>query len=698
MTRVLAISLLALGSCVRVEGQLAPAATPTAPAADAPWRVGAQVVDITPPVGYGMAGHAIEARTSVGVWTRLRAQAIAIEDRDGTPVVLIAADLWAIPAGLPDAVTERLQTEHGLSTLGRAQVVLAATHTHHGPGHFHTAPGYADHAGSEPGFDAVLFEWLADRLASAAAEAYAARRPATLEHHTVAVPSLARNRSLSPLLQNPEAQALLDRNLGLPGCEHPDNATWADLEHAADPCHAVDPTLDTVVARDAETDRVLAVAAVFGVHATAMPNRTPVYHGDLFGIAARHAQAQLRANGDQDAVVAVFNGPEGDVSPNWRTQGRGATKALGHGLGEAVTASLSTDGQTLRGTVGYGLALAPLSQTAVTHPTTVEPGHTGRRALPGRSQFGGAEDGRTRMAKHGVDEGRTVRRARRKGHGAKRPAVPPPLVALLHPAAHFPSVVPIGLVELGPLAVVTLPGEVTTVMGQRIEQRVTRARPHAGPTIGIGLAGEYLSYFTTPEEYDLQHYEGASMMYGRLAGEALAEAAEQLAHERRVDGDGTFAYRGRGRTSISTLGRKVRRAAKTATAAVLDTLQTDRSVSVTFDDIPAQWDAPSGHTTPRIRVEAFTDERGWMRITDDEDDTLVTHVTRSTRARWTWAAHWLEPFAPLDSAATAFRFRIQRMDGTLTCSTPFELQPDTASLRLKTAACAASSGHDNVSR
>jgi neutral ceramidase len=236
---------------------------------------------------------------------------------------------------------------------------------------------------------------------------------------------------------------------------------------------------------------------------------------------------------------------------------------------------------------------------------------------------------------------------------------------------------------------VTLPGEVTTVMGQRIEQRVSAARTHHGPTIGIGLAGEYLSYFTTPEEYDLQHYEGASMMYGRLAGEAMAEAAEQLARERRVDGTGDYRYRGRGSTSVAALGRKVRRAAKGSTEAVHDTLETQQTATVTFDDLPAQWDSPSGHTTPRVRVEAFAAERGWVHITDDEDDTLVTHVTATARARWTWAATWLEPFAPLDLGAHTFRFSIERTDGTRTCSTPFELARanPTVALRLESAAC-----------
>jgi len=48
-----------------------------------------------------------------------------------------------------------------------------------------------------------------------------------------------------------------------------------------------------------------------------------------------------------------------------------------------------------------------------------------------------------------------------------------------------------------------------------------------------GLANEYLQYFTTPEEYDRQHYEGGSTLYGPLSSNLLrgelAELSRRLA-------------------------------------------------------------------------------------------------------------------------------------------------------------------------
>ena len=59
----------------------------------------------------------------------------------------------------------------------------------------------------------------------------------------------------------------------------------------------------------------------------------------------------------------------------------------------------------------------------------------------------------------------------------------------------------------------------TVGMGSRVRDAVrTRpaARRHERVVIS-GLANEFLQYFVTPEEYDRQHYEGGSQLYGRTA-------------------------------------------------------------------------------------------------------------------------------------------------------------------------------------
>lgn len=62
-----------------------------------------------------------------------------------------------------------------------------------------------------------------------------------------------------------------------------------------------------------------------------------------------------------------------------------------------------------------------------------------------------------------------------------------------------------------------LPGEFTTMAGRRLRaevKRLTKERGQEVQSILCGLSNIYTSYVTTPEEYEIQRYEGASTIYG----------------------------------------------------------------------------------------------------------------------------------------------------------------------------------------
>lgn len=88
--------------------------------------------------------------------------------------------------------------------------------------------------------------------------------------------------------------------------------------------------------------------------------------------------------------------------------------------------------------------------------------------------------------------------------------------------AHFPydwqpHIVPLQVFTLGDVMMFGLPGELTTMAGRRLRaevQRVTKERGVQVQTILCGLSNSYSSYVTTPEEYDIQRYEGASTIFG----------------------------------------------------------------------------------------------------------------------------------------------------------------------------------------
>jgi neutral ceramidase len=68
-------------------------------------------------------------------------------------------------------------------------------------------------------------------------------------------------------------------------------------------------------------------------------------------------------------------------------------------------------------------------------------------------------------------------------------------------------------------------------MGSRVRAAVLDATRGAGINRAIisGLANEYLQYFTTPEEYQWQAYEGGSTLYGRFSSNMLQFADVDLA-------------------------------------------------------------------------------------------------------------------------------------------------------------------------
>jgi neutral ceramidase len=71
----------------------------------------------------------------------------------------------------------------------------------------------------------------------------------------------------------------------------------------------------------------------------------------------------------------------------------------------------------------------------------------------------------------------------------------------------------------------------TVEAGKRIRNAVVEATKGAGITRAIisGIANEYIQYLTTPEEYQRQHYEGGSTLFGKNESLLLQAADVDLA-------------------------------------------------------------------------------------------------------------------------------------------------------------------------
>ncbi|HEU4408170.1 MAG TPA: neutral/alkaline non-lysosomal ceramidase N-terminal domain-containing protein [Polyangiaceae bacterium] len=537
--------LIALGALLACHGRGpdTPPAPPAPPALEGEgYHAGVARADITPPPHLALFGHGPEGRIATGFRLRLRCAAFVLA-QGRELVALVPCDLAAPSLALHREVGEQLARRGVPVPLDR--LLLMATHTHAGPAHYFEARRYSGSFSSyAPGYDPRVVEFLGERIAAAVAEAYGRLAPACLSWRRDELAGLTFNRSY----------AAFARNRGAGGGEAPALARAAEQERAlsrgggpATPAaaeRAVDAEI-SVLRVDARAPgaascgpgaaRPLGAFAVFGMHPTAIPNTNELYHGDVFGFAARAAEACLvegearpegapwrceaRGPREGEPVVGIANGVEGDLSPKAAFQSVAEARRLGRLLGRKIVELVEDrEGRF------PALARGPLDRAYwELRLPGARLGAGAREALCPTAELGvaaggGARDGPTRLRLL-TEANAGYRLARPHGcHGVKLP-----LTSYGADAEHdFPRLGPVALVRVAGGAIATAPGELTTVTGQRVREAV-RARlgeaPAALPV--VGLTNSYLQYFATGAEYELQLYEGASTLYGPRSSDFL---------------------------------------------------------------------------------------------------------------------------------------------------------------------------------
>lgn len=519
---VVALASLVMSACASAKITVEqPPFSPSPPASV--FRAGAAEVDITPPPGAPLWGYATfsAAPAARGYRTRLEARTIVLEGPEGGRVALVQTDLGATSWLLHRKVAERLAP----LGIGPDRLMIAAIHTHAGPGGFFGDEFYNLFGAGAPGFDPMILDWLVTKIAESVQTSVARLAPAAVGLATVHAPAASENRSA----------AAFRRNL-CPGC-------------GSVPLPEVDDRLrvlrvDRVVGGHMEP---MAAFALFAVHSTAVSEHNDLYHGDVHGYAARYFASLVRRDYRAPTFVAPFaNGAEGDVSPTKREQSFAEAERVGFYLGtQAYAAYRSLDGRLT-------------TNVDVTHAyreLVLAGGHTSQgdvcnEGVVGVSTMAGAEDGPSAFRdKFGIYEGH--HRKKPQGcQGYKLPAAGFIQRLALRPSAlmvapgSMPIIAPFQVVALhardataddDPIAVyATVPGEPTTAVGFAIAERVAGAFGGAAlvstdKVAVVGLANAYLGYFTSTAEYAAQHYEGGSTFFGPLQSLFAAEQLEASA-------------------------------------------------------------------------------------------------------------------------------------------------------------------------
>ena len=509
----------------------APAAVPTGLG----FRAGAAATDITPPMGTWTAGWgpSVVPRRAVNFVSRLFARVLVLDDGAGERVALIAADLHAGSRYLCERIAG-LTADQGFH-VGR--VVLAGAHNHAGPGNLYANPYFDMFATSYPwvrGFHRELADDLCERIADAVKAACAQLRPARVGHGVTSVWNWTVNRSLEAALNDFRGQSTDDVRARLSELWNaPREVT--ELERLF-----VDPRVQMIAAVGVDGAPIGAFSTFAG-HAALLAREHGALGGDWFGVAQQSAEGVLHARTGNRPIIGLAAGAIGDVDP--RPPGMSLPELL-----QKRQASLS-DNLALVKQHGLRLGAALVEAfEAATRDTTqpklsvrfVEetirgdrvPTHRGPVRLPdepriGASTLAGSELGRGSL-REGIRDDDPAH-----ANDPHWPKVDDDFaMGLIQPVLdtlqYFPVTLPLRLVQVGEVALVGLSGEPTTWLAHRLSEVVP------GKVMVAGTCGDYSGYFTSGREYELQHYEGASTLWGRYTERWLHQAIDRLAKAQPV--------------------------------------------------------------------------------------------------------------------------------------------------------------------
>jgi len=441
-------------------------ATPGA-ATDPALRIGTAEVDITPPLGYRMAGYFYE-RLNTGTKDPLKAKAIVFE-QGSQRAALVFCDLIGVPSNLTSKARQDAERATGIPA---ANISIAATHSHTGPLFYGgMARILHERAEAAKGKDPQDFDFsalLADRLVMAIQHAASRTQPASLWGGRAEETELSFNRRF--LMKDGSVRTN-------PGSLNP------EIVKTTGP---IDPDLSILAVHREE--RILAALTVFALHCDTTGGTE--YSADYPG----HLERELRASWG-DGLISLFGaGTCGNINHlDVSRKERRSAREIGVRLGQDVLAALPN--------------LKPLTPSLSMRSARVD--CPAQRRTPEEVARARAD-----LAKVGSKDLPFLDQVR--------------IVTTLN-LQDLPPALPLEVQVLrlsGDTAIVLLPGEVFVELGQAIK----RGSPF-GRTIVIELANENCAYIPTRAAFAQGAYEVENSRIAPGGGERLVEEALRLLQE-----------------------------------------------------------------------------------------------------------------------------------------------------------------------
>ena len=488
------------------------------------YRVGRAIRDVTgPPLDVQMWGFVREGQTTQGIHLRLWARTIIIAEPadNGARVALVTADLGSIPHPVKQSVVERLRENFG-DTYRHDNVVIAATHTHAGPG------GYSPVSAGSPlvsTFHREHFQKIVDAIYDSIVAADRDLQPGNVYVAAGRLENAGAQRSRTAYENNPASErARYD----------------ADTDQQM--------TLLKVV----DESGGIATINWFALHPTSMTYNNRLISGDHKGYASAAWEMLEKTTYDRpDDFVAAFAQTNcGDVTPNLNLDNTGpgandfeSTQILGERQLAKARALADSATERLEGPIASHHRYVDFSNLEIADRFTsagaqhTSPSAYGYAFAAGSTEDGGGHplfrEGMTKREKH-IDA--------LVGMAFKVPApsdelraAHAPKAILFAPGAVTPKplqsqVQPLGLVRIGQLALIVGPAEFTTMAGRRIRATVADVLgSDVTHHVIAGYANSYAGYVTTKEEYETQQYEGGHTLFGPWTLAAYQQEYARLA-------------------------------------------------------------------------------------------------------------------------------------------------------------------------
>lgn len=524
---------------------------PSAPS----YLIGLGRADCTgPPAEVPLMGYAKSGQTAAGIHTRLYSRAFIVDD-GVKRVVFVSADIGMVSQRLRLEVLKALQVKFG-PLYHRGNVALSGTHTHSGPGGYFQ---YTLFMLSTKGYIKTAVEPLVNAIVKSIELAHENMKPGRIFRNSGKLEHSSLNRSPHSYDKNPKEER--DRF-----SENTDNQV-------------------TVLKFTDEDGDGIGVLSWFAVHAVSMNYTNRMVSSDNMGLASLLMELDKNQGlpGEGRFVAAFSSSNLGDVTPNTKgpycantglkcdylnsscpvggtkqcqNVGPGddmfqSTRIIAENIYKKTKELYSTAVDEVTGPLHFAHQWVNMSNVTVKINST----HTGSTCKPalGHSFAAGTTDGGgdlnfTQGALEGDPFWDGIRDAlvgppSNETQDCHRPK--PILFStgeMLLPLPWHPTIIDVQMLVLGSVAILAVPGEITTMSGRRLRAAVKQELQSGGAfedleVVIAGLSNVYTHYITTFEEYQVQRYEAASTIFGPHTLSAYIQQFTQLSRAIREDSD-----------------------------------------------------------------------------------------------------------------------------------------------------------------